>query len=107
MGRPDAERDAGRFLVDPFRRRVPPRISGTKYRHTLATLRGGAFASSPQPVFRVTMSSMQDATVAAPGDNAIRASLARLLESPQFAAAPRASRFLRFIVEASLNDRRD
>ena len=53
------------------------------------------------------MSSMQDATVAAPGDDAIRASLARLLESPQFAASPRASRFLRFIVEAALNHRRD
>lgn len=40
-----------------------------------------------------------------PDPDDVRDALERLLRSPQFAASPRAARFLRFIVETSLDGR--
>ena len=51
------------------------------------------------------MSNMRDGKPGGPDETAVRAGLARVLQSPQFANSPRASRFLRFVVDAALDGR--
>jgi hypothetical protein len=52
---------------------------------------------------RTSTATAELAVVASPRDQEIRSHLARILASPEFAGAPRLSRFLEFIVETALS----
>ena len=88
---------------------VPPSGLQPNVRHSRADrLCSGRFNRRRVPLTLVQTcenGAVMERAAGSPEDAAVREALERILRSPQFARSPRASRFLRFVVDAGLSGR--